>query len=242
MKKENVLFGIIGLLIGLIVGFTVTNSINRSGYSQMATPNAGLTAANQSQVSTQAVKDQPRTGGGAMPQIQQTIDRAKNEPNNFEAQIAAADMYYRIQRFEEAAAFFEKALQIKPEDYETIVQLGNSYFDAGAIKMEQGGDGSENFKKAEKIYEKALAKKPDDVSVKTDLGLTYFYRQPKDIERALKEFKASLAINPSHEMTLQVMARAQKEKGDNAALQETLGKLEKLKPNNPVLQQLKSEK
>lgn len=241
MKKENVLFGVIGLLVGLVVGFTVTNSINRSTYSQMATqslPNANVAAAPQ--VSSQAVKDQLQTGGAAMPQIQQTLDRAKNNPSDFEAQIAAGDMYYRIQRFDEAADFFEKAVQIKPDDYNSIVKAGNARFDAGAIAMEQGGNGTENFIKAEKLYEKALAKKSDDVNVRTDLGLTYFYRQPKDIERALKEFQTSLAADPNHEMTLQVTARALAEKGDAAALRETLTKLEKVNPNNPVIKQLRN--
>lgn len=243
MKKENVLFGIIGLLVGLVIGFAVTNSINRNAYSQMAQQSAQnpMSSANQPQVSSQAVKDQPGTGGAAMPQIQQTLDRAKNEPNNFEAQMAAGDMYFRIQRFDEAAGYFEKAVQIKPDDYDAIVKAGNARFDAGAIKMENGGDGSEDFKRAEKIYAAALAKKPDDVNVRTDLGLTYFYRKPKDIERALKEFQASLDKNPNHEMTLQVMARAFKEKGDAAALQETLAKLEKVNPNNRTLKELRTQ-
>ncbi|HEX8564459.1 MAG TPA: tetratricopeptide repeat protein [Pyrinomonadaceae bacterium] len=242
MKKENVLFGIVGLIIGLIIGFAVTNSINRNAYSQMATqnaPNAALSG-NLPQVSNQVVRDQPGTGG-AMPQIQQTLDRAKNEPGNFAAQMEAGEMYYRIQRFEEAAGFFENAIQIKPDDFDALVKAGNARFDAGAIKMENGGDGTEDFKRAEKIYVVALTKKPDDASVRTDLGLTYFYRQPKDIERALKEFQTSLAADPNHEMTLQVMARALKEKGDAAGLQETLAKLEKVNPNNPTLKQLRTQ-
>jgi tetratricopeptide (TPR) repeat protein len=242
MNKENILFGIIGLLVGVIVGFVVTNSINQSAYNQTAGQSTGSIALspNSPQISTQAVKEQPGSSG-MMPQIQQALDRAKNEPQNFEAQVAAGDMYYRIQRFDEAANYFEKAVQIKPDDYETLIKFGNARFDAGAIKMERGEDGTEDFKRAEKIYASALAKNPNDVSARTDLGLTYFYRQPKDIERALKEFQASLAINPNHEMTLQVMARALKEKGDNAALQDTLAKLEKVNPNNQVLKQLRGQ-
>lgn len=242
MKKENVLFGIVGLLFGVIIGFAVTNSINRNAYSQMAMQGAPSAAmpGNLPQVSNQVVRDQPNTGG-AMPQIQQTIDRANKEPGNFEAQIAAGDVYYQIQRFDEAAAFFEKALQIKPSDYDTIIKTGNARFDAGALKMENNQDGTEDFKRAEKIYAAALAKNPNDANVRTDLGLTYFYRQPKDIERALKEFQASLAADPNHEMTLQVMARALKEKGDTAALLQTLAKLEKVNPNNQVLKQLRTQ-
>ncbi|HEX8399629.1 MAG TPA: tetratricopeptide repeat protein [Pyrinomonadaceae bacterium] len=242
MKKENVLFGIVGLVFGLIIGFVVTNSINRNAYSQMATesaPNAALSG-NQPQVSNQVVRDQPGTRG-AMPQIQQTIDRAKNEPGNFAAQMEAGEIYNRIQRFDEAADFFEKAIQIKPDDYDAVVKAGNARFDAGAIKMENGGDGTEDFKRAEKIYASALEKRPNDTDVRTDLGLTYLYRKPKDIERAFKEFQVSFSANPNHEITLQSMALALKEKGDAAALKETLVKLEKVNPGNKTLKELRTQ-
>ena len=41
-------------------------------------------------------------------------------------------------------------------------------------------------------------------------------------------------------MTLQSLARALKEKGDAADLQETLAKLEQVNPNNPALKQLRN--
>jgi tetratricopeptide (TPR) repeat protein len=150
-------------------------------------------------------------------------------------------MYYRIQRFDEAAGYFEKAIQIKPDDYDTVVKAGNARFDAGAIKMENGGDGTEDFKRAEKIYASALEKRPNDADVRTDLGLTYLYRKPKDIERALKEFQVSFSANPNHEITLQSMALALKEKGDAAGLQEMLAKLEKVNPDNRTLKQLRNQ-
>ena len=236
MKKENLLYGIIGVLVGLIIGFTGTNYINRSSLAQQNAPTANPA---QPQISNQVVRDQPQTGG-MMPQVQQTLDRAEREPNNFDAQLAAGDMYYRIQRFEEAAAFFEKALQIKPENYDVLVKAGNARFDAGAFTMERSGNGTEFFQQAEKHYAAALAKNPVDVNVRTDLGLTFFYRQPKDIDRAIKEYRTSLETNPNHEMTLQSLARALKEKGDAADLQETLAKLEQVNPNNPALKQLRN--
>ncbi len=44
MKKENILFAVSGLLVGLIIGFFAANSINRNAVSQQTTaqnqPNA----------------------------------------------------------------------------------------------------------------------------------------------------------------------------------------------------------
>lgn len=240
MNKENILFGIIGLLVGLIVGFLATNYINRSETAQIVAvptnaaqpknPHAG----NVPQINNQVVRDQTQTGG-MMPQVQEIINRAKNEPNNYEAQMAAGEIYYKIQRFAESAHFFEKASELKPGDFGTLVKAGNAYYDAGAMLMENGGDGTPNFKLAEKFYTAALAKNANDVNVRTDLGLTFFLRQPKEVDRAIAEYRKSLEINPNHELTLQNLAAAYKEKGDNAALQETLARLQKVNPNNPIL-------
>ena len=43
MNKENILFGIVGLLAGLIIGFMGANSINKQAMTQV--PTAGQTGA-----------------------------------------------------------------------------------------------------------------------------------------------------------------------------------------------------
>jgi tetratricopeptide (TPR) repeat protein len=250
MKKENILFGIIGLLIGLIIGFVATNTINRNGYGQATTSaQTAAPAANPQtgqpqfvppqQVPNQAVKEQPQRA--AMPGVQQAIDRARNEPENFEAQIAAAEMYYRIQNFDEAAQYFERANKLQPENYDIIVKLGNIYYDKAETAVRGGTDGTENFKISEKWYTAALAKKPDDVNVRTDLGLTFLLRQPPETDRAIKEFRTSLEKNPAHELTLQNLAAALQSKGDTAGLQETLTQLGKVNPQNPALERFGSK-
>lgn len=228
MNKENVLFGIIGLLAGLIIGFTATNYINRNSLTQ----NAIVAPAQQQlpQVNNQVVRDQVqtggKTGGAPLPQIQEALDAAKNAPNNFEAQMAAAEIYYRIQRFDEAADYFEKASKIKPDNYDALVKAGNAFYDAG------------KFEVASDWYLKALAKNPDDVNVRTDLGVTFVERSNPDLERAIQEFRGSLKRNPNHEQTLNNLAIALNRKGDAAGLQETLAQLAKVNPNNPLLGKL----
>ena len=64
-------------------------------------------------------------------QVQASIEKARNEPKNFEAQIQAADLYYQIQRFDQAIEYLLKANQLKPTDYRTVVLLGMVNLDAG---------------------------------------------------------------------------------------------------------------
>jgi len=162
-----------------------------------------------------------------MPEIAAAIDNAKQKPQDYEAQMTAADLYYQIQRFEDAAKFYEAAVKLKPAEAEPLIKAGNAYFDA------------ENYTEAEKWYVLALAKEPKNINVRTDLGLTFFLREPRDVERAIKEYKQSLAIDPDHEVTLQNLALAYGENGDKESLRTTIEKLKKINPKNPAV--LKAE-
>lgn len=223
INKENVLFCIVGLLFGLIVGFMFANSVNQSAMvpsAQPGIPNSSLPAGHP---------DLGATNGGMQPEVQGAIDLARREPDNFEAQMKAAEMYYQIQRTEGAIEFLANANKLQPENYEVIVNLGNANFDSG------------KYAEAEKWYSAALAKKQDDVNVRTDLGLTFVFRESPDYDRAIEEFKKSLAVNPNHVQTLQNLTVAYTKKNDGTNATATLAKLETLDGSNPAIAKLRED-
>jgi len=243
MKKDNVMFGVLGLVVGLAVGFVGANSMNKTSPGQAAPANQMAANTSASGVPNLPADHPPlgtssgntSSGGGdvdqtkaaQMPQIAAAIDKAKQQPKDYDAQMTAADLYYQIERFDDAAVFYEAANKIKPGEVEPMVKAGNSYFDA------------EKYEAAEKWYVKALEKDPKNINARTDLGLTFFLREPRNIERAIKEYKAALAIEPDHEITLQNLALAYTESGDKENLARTMEKLKSVNPNNPVI--LKSQ-
>jgi tetratricopeptide (TPR) repeat protein len=228
MKIENLLFGVIGLLAGAIIGFVFANSLNRSAV-ELSAQSANTALASSSNPALPP--DHPPLGtgsgdsqaGSAIPQVMAAIEKARGEPQNYEAQMTAGDLYYQIQRFEDAAKLYEAANKLKPAETEPLVKAGNSYFDA------------EKYEEAEKLYLRALEKTPRDLGIRTDLGLTFYLRTPRDIDRAIKEYKAALAIDPRHEITLQNLALAYRESGDDANYQKTIELLRSVNPNNPML-------
>lgn len=243
MKKDNIMFVVLGLIVGLVVGFVGANSINKTAPGQTV-----ATASMPGNASASGIPNLPAdhpplgtssgntaAGGGEvdqakaaqMPQIAAAIEKAKQKPNDYDAQMVAADLYYQIERFDDAALFYEAANKIKPGEAEPMIKAGNAYFDA------------EKYEPAEKWYLKALEKDPKNINARTDLGLTFFLREPRNIERAIKEYKAALAIDPNHEITLQNLALAYTENGDKQNLALTMEKLKTVNPNNPVI--LKSQ-
>jgi tetratricopeptide (TPR) repeat protein len=159
MSRENILFAIIGLLLGFIVGFMFASSMSQKAAMPAVAGSAqGLPA------------DHPPVGGqgtGAAPnpqamqqQVQASLEKARNEPENFDAQIQAADLYYQIQRYDQALEYLLKANQLKPTDYRTVVLLGMVNLDAA------------HYDQAEKWYRAALKMKSDDVMVLSGLAAT----------------------------------------------------------------------
>lgn len=223
INKENILFGIVGLLFGLIVGFMFANSVNQGGMiaaTPSGVPNANLPTGHP---------DLGGPGGGMQAEVQSAIDTARNEPGNFEAQMKAAEMFYQIQRMDGAIEFLVNANKLQPENYEVIVNLGNANFDAS------------KYEEAEKWYTSALAKKQDDVNVRTDLGLTFVFRSQPDYDRAIREFKRSLEIDPKHVQALQNLTVAYVKKNDSANANATLAKLESIDGSNAAIAKLRED-
>ncbi|HEU4510791.1 MAG TPA: tetratricopeptide repeat protein [Pyrinomonadaceae bacterium] len=155
MSRENLLFAIIGILLGFIVGFMFASSMSQ----KMAMPQTASTqqmpadhppvAGRQGETDPQAVREQ----------VSASLEKARTEPNNFEAQVEAARLYYQIQRYDQAIEFLVKANQIRPTDYDTVRMLGVMNLDAG------------HYDTAVKWYQTAMEMKSDDVMVLA--GLTH---------------------------------------------------------------------
>lgn len=225
--QKNILFGIVGLIAGLVIGFLAANSINRNAIAQQNNAQAQTNqpfAGQQTQSSD--IKEQ-QLPSKPLPEVSEKLDRAKNAPNDFDAQMEAGNLYIKIQAFDKAEEFYNRAEKLNPSDYEKIVRLGNAFFDAG------------KFEKAEKWYEQALAKKPDDVNVRTDLGITFVERKTPDLDRAVKEFQTSLETNPRHEPTLYNLAIAYLKKEKIEETQQVLRQLESVNPQGQLLERLK---
>ena len=155
MSRENLLFAIIGILLGFIVGFMFASSMSQKQTMQQ-----------QAAVGSESLpSDHPPVGAQNAPnpqamqaEVTASLEKARNEPKNFEAQVKAAQLYYQIQRYDQSIEYLLKANQIRPTDYQTVVTLGLVNLDAG------------HYETAEKWYRAALKMKSDDVMVLAGLA------------------------------------------------------------------------
>ena len=181
MSRENLLFAIIGILFGFIVGFMFASTMSQKTATQQTAASNPAMPADHPPISGQSSPDPQAMRA----QVAASIEKARNEPKNFEAQVAAAELYYQIQRYDQAIEFLLKANEIKPTDYRTVVILGLVNLDAG------------HFDTAEKWYRAAMKMKSDDVMVLA--GLSEATLQKGDAKAAEDAIAQLEKVDPNSE-------------------------------------------
>ncbi len=151
MSRDNLLFAIIGILLGFIAGFLLAGNITQKEAAQRATATQG--SQNLPPNHPQIPGDQAGGEGGQqmLASVQLAMKQARENPNDFDAQLTAAKMEYQIGRYDQAIEYLLAANKIKPTDFDTLTMLGVANLDAGHPDA------------AEKWYKAALQKKPDDM-------------------------------------------------------------------------------
>jgi tetratricopeptide (TPR) repeat protein len=153
MSRENLLFGIIGILLGFIVGFMFASSM-----SQKMQTTASMSLPMPSDHPPVGAQNAGGNPDAVRAQVTADIEKARNEPKNFDAQVKAAELFWRIGRFDQAIEFLLKANELKPTDYNTVVTLGMVNYQAGHLEP------------AEKWLTAAQKMKPDDEQVRETLA------------------------------------------------------------------------
>jgi len=151
MTRDNLLFAIIGILLGFIVGFLLASNITQR--------EAAIRSGTSSQAGQSLPPNHPPVGGDQtgeggqqmLASVQTAMKQARENPNDFDAQVTAAKLQYQIQRYDQAIEYLLAANKVKPTDFDVLAMLGVANLDAG------------HFDAAEKWYRAALQQKPNDM-------------------------------------------------------------------------------
>src|SRR5436190_18957413 len=100
--NRKYLFGIVGLALGIAVSFYLTRDFNAKNATVTSTTTGGMAGSTPTGSNTAGQKE-------AIGEVKAILDKAKNNPKDYDAQVAAARAYYQINRFAEAVDYLEKA-------------------------------------------------------------------------------------------------------------------------------------
>src|SRR6185436_12164250 len=102
MTRDNLLFAIIGILLGFIGGFLLASNISQREAALRTGAGAGTT---QNLPADHPPVQGNQTGEGGqqmLASVQAAMKQARENPNDFDAQVTAAKLQYQIQRYDQA--------------------------------------------------------------------------------------------------------------------------------------------
>lgn len=229
MSRENILFSVVGVLIGYVIAFHLVVYVNqgqaaRGGSAGPVAAGEGLPADHPAAGAVDAAERQR-----LLAVAEESARAARENPEDFAAQLSAAEGYFRAASFEDAIDFMTRANKLRPDDYDTVVKLGNVYSSA------------RRFDDAARWYAAALARKPDDCDTRSELALTYFMREPSQPEKAVAELRRALEFDPNHVPSLHNLTLMLLETKQFAESETMLARLERADPTYEQLPRLRGE-
>src|ERR1051325_5252496 len=193
MTRDNLLFAIIGILLGFIGGFLLAGNISQ----REAAVRAGATSAQTGQQNLPPnhppIGGDQTTGGEGGQQmlasVQTAMKQARENPNDFDAQVTAAKLEYQIGRYYQAIEYLLAANKLKPDNAEVLGMLGEANMDA------------KHFDAAVKWYQAALTKNPKDLASLD--GYCFVLLQNGDAKTAEDAIKKLEKIDPTNQDLVQ---------------------------------------
>ena len=126
--------------------------------------------------------------GSASPAASPVASTASPTTASMAGGVASTSFSSQSEALGHAASALLDNLKTNPNDSETLVKLGNLYFDG------------QQWQNAAQYYERALKLHPENVDVRTDMGTCYW--NLGDAGKALTEFNRALTYRPDYAQTL----------------------------------------
>lgn len=150
MNRKQILTGAVGIAIGFILGFFV---------SQYIQPPSGVPVSQTAD--SELPQDHPSPE--EMEHLQHLLEQVEADPEDREARVLLANAYYDMGRYDAAIQWYEEALALDPDDVNVMTDLATSY-----LYMN-------NVDKAIETYKQSLVLSPDHPQTLQNIGIAYFY-------------------------------------------------------------------
>jgi arylsulfatase A-like enzyme/Tfp pilus assembly protein PilF len=163
------------------------------------------------------------------------------DPEVIDAYFTLGNIYFKERKFKDALAAFQKALEKKPDDSFTVINIANSYIGLGKAEeaekfvlafLQKGFQDSQFYhllgtlKYSQKKYDESIAYFTKCLSVNSESAASHnslgaIYLVKGDLARAEEHFRESFAINPKLHNLHFNWAQLYEKKGDLAKAAES---------------------
>ena len=226
MNTNKYVIALIGLAIGFIISFFWTQSINKTS----AGP--GVVASGMPSGATDGSGQQAMMG-----QVQQVLEKAKNSPTDFQAQVDAAKVFNQVGRKAETVEYLRKAYEVNAVEF---VRRGSTDLQGALPFIAMYYDEQKNYDESDRWIRRALDAAPNDSEMRIELASAYLQRQPPQLDKAIQELLAELKSKPKDGHALGHLVEAYALKKDARAAEDALSRLKESEPTNQRISDLET--
>jgi tetratricopeptide (TPR) repeat protein len=183
-------------------------------------------------------RQQPERHQAMMSQVAGVIEKAKNSPNDFQAQVDAARAFNQIGRQTETVEYLRKAYDANPTEF---VRQSSKELEGVLPFLAEYFEGEKNYGESDKWIRRALDAAPNDSEMRVEFASLFLKREPPQVDKALQELVAHLSANPKDAHALGHLVEAYVLKKDTRSAEETVKRLKEADPTSkrvPVLETL----
>lgn len=167
-----------------------------------------------------------------MAAVRSIIEKAKNNPRDFEAQVAAASAFDQIGRAAETVDYLKKAYEIDPQ--EAARQQIPEFIAEWSLKERKYDD-------AETWFRTALQHDPSNPDILRELGTTFLEREPPDVDKGIQYIQSALKAKPNDSHTLLHLVQAHLMRRDAEQADAALRRMKEIDPTDQNIRTLEAE-
>ena len=176
MKSKEMVAGVVGIAIGFIAGFFISQFLEQGVSTVPAQESAAL------QGSSQLPEDHPPAE--VLAGMRQLQAQAESNPQEREARVALGNAYYDMGRFDAAIEWYEEALDLKPQDIDVRTDLATAYLYTG------------NPTKAVELYRQSLKIDSNHAQTLQNIGVAYF--STGNFSQAVENWEKLIELHPDY--------------------------------------------
>jgi cytochrome c-type biogenesis protein CcmH/NrfG len=196
MKKESaILYVVVALLVGFIIGATVGILWVTKGREKTATVQKPQVAMPGGPAPAPSARDSIE----AASKIQTLKEIIKKDPKNLPAWVELGNLYFDSDRPKEAIEAYSHYLAIKPDNPDVRTDMGIMYRKLG------------EFDRAIEEFKKAAQSDPKHINSRYNLGLVLLHDK-QDMKAAIKAWEDYLKVDPNSERAQRIRIQIEKMK------------------------------
>lgn len=135
-----------------------------------------------------ATTQQPRQVGVDTARVKELEAKVRQDPKNEQALLEMGGLYFNVEKWDDAAKWYGRALGVNPKNVTATIDLGTSQFYLNRPDM------------AKMLWKRAIELDPKNVEAHFNLGILYSVVEPRDPDAAQREWETVLELDPTSQL------------------------------------------